>query len=84
MNPLRQSVGESELHINFSGGSVESFVKVAAKEHPKLGEATITEDGKIDYSINVVLNGRPLTESAMKEQVKDGDEIILFGAVAGG
>lgn len=77
-------MGESELVIDFPGGTVESFVKEAAKQHTKLGEAIITEDGKIDYSINVVLNGRPLTESAMKEQVRDGDEVALLGAVAGG
>lgn len=77
-------MGESELEIDFSDGTVESFVKEAAKKHAKLGDAIITEDGNIDYSINVVLNGRPLTETAMKEQVKDGDEIVLLGAVAGG
>lgn len=84
MNPLRQSVGESELEVDFSGGSVETFVQEAAKKHSKLGEAIITKDGTIDYSINVILNGRPLTESAMKEQIKEGDEVVLLGAAAGG
>jgi molybdopterin converting factor small subunit len=77
-------VGESELEVDFSGGSVETFVQEAAKKHSKLGEAIITKDGTIDYSINVILNGRPLTESAMKEQIKEGDEVVLLGAAAGG
>lgn len=84
LNPLTQSVGASELDVDFSGGSVEDLVKEAGKEHPKLGEAIFTKDREIDYSINVILNGRPLTESRMKEEVKDGDEVVLLAAAAGG
>ena len=84
LNPLKQAVGESELVLDFAGGTVESFVKAAGEQNPKLGEAIIAKDGSIDYSINVILNGRPLTEAAMQEQLKDGDEVVLLGAVAGG
>jgi MoaD family protein len=84
LNPIRQAVGESEVEVDFAGGSVDALVKAAGKENPKLGEAILTEDGNIDYSINVILNGRPLTESAMQEELKDGDEVTLLTAVAGG
>ncbi|MFQ6128716.1 MAG: MoaD/ThiS family protein [Thermoplasmata archaeon] len=84
LNPLRQTVGASRLEIDFSGGSVESFLIEAGKKHPKLGEAMFTKEGGIDYSINIILNGKPLTESGMKNQVKEGDEVVLLAAAAGG
>jgi len=84
LSSLRQIVGESELEVEFAGGSVESLVKEAGNKYPKLGEAIFTKDGSIDYSINVVLNGRPLTEAAMKDEVEDGDEVTLLAAAAGG
>ena len=84
LSSLRQTVGESELEVRFAGGSVESLVKEAGNKYPKLGEAIFIKDGSIDYSINVILNGRPLTVSAMKEPVRDGDEVTLLAAAAGG
>lgn len=63
---------------------MESLVKDAGKKNTQLGEAIFAKDGSIDYSINVILNGRPLTESAMKEPVTDGDEVTLLAAAAGG
>lgn len=84
LSSLRQSVGESELVVEFAGGSVESLVKEAGNKYPKLGEAIFAKDGSIDYAINVILNERPLTESAMKETVRDGDEVTLLAAAAGG
>jgi len=84
LSSLRQSVGESELEVEFASGSVESLVKEAGNKYPKLGDAIFTKDGSIDYSINVILNGRPLTEGAMKEPVRDGDEVTLLAAAAGG
>ena len=84
LSSLRQTVGESELTVEFAGGSVESLVKEAGNKYPKLGEAVFAEDGSIDYSINVILNGRPMTEDAMKEPVRDGDEVTLLAAAAGG
>ena len=84
LSSLRQTVGESEIAFGFAGGSVESLVKEAGNKYPKLGEAIFAKDGSIDYAINVILNGRPLTESAMKETVRDGDEVTLLAAAAGG
>lgn len=84
LSSLRQTVGESELEVGFAGGSVETLVKEAGNKYPKLGEAIFAVDGSIDYSINVILNGRPLTEGAMKEPVRDGDEVTLLAAAAGG
>ena len=84
LSSLRQTVGESELDVEFAGGSVESLVKEAGNKYPKLGEVIFAKDGSIDYSINVILNGRPLTEAAMKEPVRDGDEVTLLAAAAGG
>ncbi len=84
LSSLRQSVGESELEVRFPGGNVESLVKEAGNKYPKLGEAVFAEDGSIDYSINVILNGRPLTEAAMKEEIENGDEVTLLAAAAGG
>lgn len=81
---MRLAVAASELDMDFSGGTVEDLVREAGMEHPKLGEAIFTKDGELDYSINVILNGRPLTESGMKEEIKDGDEVVLLAAAAGG
>ncbi len=84
LSSLRQIVGESELEVEFAGGSVESLVKEAGRKNTHLGEAVLAKDGSIDYSINVILNGRPLTEAAMKEEMEDGDEVTLLAAAAGG
>ncbi|MEE9489323.1 MAG: MoaD/ThiS family protein [Thermoplasmata archaeon] len=84
LSSLRQIVGESELEVEFAGGSVESLVKEAGRKNTQLGEAILAKDGGIDYSINVILNGRPLTEATMKEEMEDGDEVILLAAAAGG
>lgn len=72
------------MEVEFAGGSVESLVKEAGKKNTQLGETILTKDGSIDYSINVILNGRPLTEGSMEEPVRDGDEVTLLAAAAGG
>jgi MoaD family protein len=82
LKPFKESVGSGELKVDSDSSNIEDFIMELSSKYPKLKSQLIDSEGKIDYSVNVILNNVPLTD--LKHGIKDDDEITLFIPIGGG
>jgi len=83
---LSKVTGKKELDVNFEGKTVNDLIGYIVKRYgPKAGEAILDEDGQLDITIQVLLNGRDwITRDRFDTVLKDGDSVALMLMVAGG
>ena len=83
---LSKVTGKKELDVNFEGKTVNDLISYIVKRYGrKAEEALFDEDGKLDITIQVLLNGREwITHDRLDTVLKDGDSIALMLMVAGG
>ncbi len=82
--PLRKLTGENEV-VEAEGATVSEIFKSLETTYPGLGERILDEQGAVRRFVNVYLNEddiRFLNELATP--VKEGDEISIVPAIAGG
>ena len=82
--PLRRLTGEQEV-VQADGATVGEILQSLDGTYPGLKERICDEAGKVRRFVNVYLNDediRFLDENATA--VKDGDEISIVPAIAGG
>ena len=82
--PLRPYAGgRSEVPV--SGGTVEAAIAALAAEAPELRPHLLAEDGSLRSFVNLYLNGEDVrTKSGLATSLKDGDELKVVPAIAGG
>ena len=83
---LSKVTGKKKLDINFEGKTVNDLIDYIVKRYGrKAAEALLDEEGKLDITIQVLLNGREwITHDRLDTVLKDGDSIALMLMVAGG
>jgi len=83
---LSKVTGKKELDLNFEGKTVNDLIDYIVKRYGrKAAEALLDEEGKLDITIQVLLNGREwITHDRLDTVLKDGDGIALMLMVAGG
>jgi MoaD family protein len=83
---LSKVTGKKELDLNFEGKTVNDLIDYIVKRYGrKAAEALLDEEGKLDITIQVLLNGREwITHDRLDTVLKDGDSIALMLMVAGG
>jgi MoaD family protein len=83
---LSKVMGKKELEVNFEGTTVNDLISYIVKRYGrKAKEALLNEDGKLDITIQVLLNGREwITHDRLDTILKDGDSIALMLMIAGG
>jgi len=83
---LSKVTGKKELNANFEGKTVNDLIDYLIKRYGrKAAEALLDEEGKLDITIQVLLNGREwITHDHLDTVLKDGDNIALMLMVAGG
>jgi molybdopterin/thiamine biosynthesis adenylyltransferase/rhodanese-related sulfurtransferase/molybdopterin converting factor small subunit len=82
--PYRQFTDRAS-HVQAEAASVGELLRVLAERYPGLGERILGEDGKLPGHLNVYVNqveARSLQGEATA--LKDGDEVALIPAMAGG
>jgi molybdopterin synthase sulfur carrier subunit len=82
--PLRKLTNDLEL-VETSGRNVGELLDNLEKAYPGLKERVCDEQGNVRRFVNVFVNGediRFLEEKATP--VKDGDEVSIVPAIAGG
>lgn len=82
--PLRKLTREQEL-VEAAGSDIGEILADLEKNYPGLKERICDETGNVRRFVNIFLNDediRFLEEKATK--VKDGDEISIVPAIAGG
>ena len=82
--PLRKLTAESET-VTAEGGTIGAILASLDSTYPGLIERICDEQGAVRRFVNIFLNDEDIRFLADKETpVKDGDEISIVPAIAGG
>jgi len=82
--PLRKFTGGSES-VEANGTTVGALVQDLESRHAGIQERICDEAGKVRRFVNLFLNGDDIRfMSSLDTPVKDGDEISIVPAIAGG
>jgi molybdopterin synthase sulfur carrier subunit len=82
--PLRNLTGGQDL-VNTNGGTLASAIDGLDDAHPGLKERLCDERGELRRFVNIYINGEDVRFlSGLNSELKDGDEVSIVPAVAGG
>lgn len=82
--PLRKFTGGAES-VAASGATVAAVVQDLDGRHPGLKERICDDAGKVRRFVNLYVNGEDIRFlSSLETPVKEGDEISIVPAIAGG
>ncbi len=83
--PLRKLTGDREVVTADGGSSLLEIIGRLDREYPGLKERLCEESGEIRRFVNVYVNGEDVRFlSGLETPVKEGDEVSIVPAVAGG
>lgn len=82
--PLRRfTAGNDEVAA--SGDSIKAVIHDLEQRHPGIGERLLDDKGELRRFVNIYLNGDDIRFlSQLDSKVKDGDDISIVPAIAGG
>ena len=81
---LRSNVGGAKS-VEVEGDSIRTVVNGLIERHPALGGQLLTDEGDLNRFVNVYVNGEDVRYlSGLDTPVRDGDEVRLLPAMAGG
>ena len=81
--PLQKLTGQGEVQIQ--AGNIKELISALEKNYPGIKDRICDESGKIRRFVNVYLNEEDIRFLNQEETaVKDGDEISIVPAIAGG
>jgi len=82
--PLRKITGGKD-EVEASGSTVGEVIDDLEKNHAGLKERICEENGDLRRFVNLYLNDEDIRfEDNLKTAVKDGDELSIIPAIAGG
>lgn len=82
--PLRRFTGGAE-EVSAGGATVATIVEDLERNHPGLKERLCDEAGKVRRFVNIFVNGDDIRFlNNLETAVKDGDEVSIVPAIAGG
>ena len=82
--PLRKFTAGSEA-VEGAGDTVGALVDDLEQRHPGIRERICDDQGKVRRFVNLYVNGDDIRFlQQLETQVKDGDEISIVPAIAGG
>jgi len=82
--PLRRFTGGAE-EVSVSGGTVTALVEDLERNHPGLKERICDDEGKVRRFVNIFVNGDDIRFlNNLDTAIKDGDEVSIVPAIAGG
>ena len=82
--PLRRFTGGEE-EVSAGGATVAAIVEDLERNHPGLKERICDEAGKVRRFVNIFVNGDDIRFlNNLETAVKDGDEVSIVPAIAGG
>lgn len=82
--PLRSFVGGAS-EVSVEGRTVGDVLRSLVEQHGQLKKHLYAEDGKLRSFVNVYVNDEDIRfQKNLETPVKDGDEISIVPAIAGG
>jgi molybdopterin synthase sulfur carrier subunit len=82
--PLRRfTAGVDEVPAD--GDSIKKVIEDLERHHPGISERLLDEKGEVRRFVNIYLNGDDIRFlNQLSSKVKDGDDISIVPAIAGG
>jgi sulfur-carrier protein len=81
--PMRQHT-DGKTSVVVSGGTVQAALADLSAQYPAIAER-VFQDGKVRQFINIYVNDEDIRYlDSLATPVKDGDEVAIIPAVAGG
>ncbi len=82
--PLRRFTAGSE-EVAAAGDSIRSVIENLERNHPGIRERLLDDKGELRRFVNIYLNGDDIRFlDNLNSKVKDGDDISIVPAIAGG
>ncbi len=82
--PLRRFTSGSE-EVSTAGATVGAVVEDMERQFPGIRERLCDEEGRVRRFVNIYVNGDDIRFlEDLKTPVKDGDELSIVPAIAGG
>ena len=82
--PLRRFTAGSD-EVPARGDSIKAVLQDLERRHPGIGERLLDDKGELRRFVNIYLNGDDIRFlSQLDSKVKDGDDISIVPAIAGG
>ncbi len=82
--PLRRFTGGAE-EVSVAGTTIATLVEDLEKNHPGIKERICDDEGKIRRFVNIFVNGDDIRFlDNLETAIKDGDEVSIVPAIAGG
>ena len=82
--PLRKLTGDQET-VEADADSVSTLMTRLEEAHPGIGGRLVDEEGNLRRFVNLYVNGEDVRFLQGKEtSLKDGDEVSIVPAIAGG
>jgi len=82
--PLRRFTGGAE-EVNVSGTTVGAAVEDLEQKHPGIKERLCDESGRVRRFVNLYVNGDDIRFlNSLETPIKEGDEVSIVPAIAGG
>jgi len=82
--PLRRFTGGSE-EVGVSGSTIGTVVEDLEHKFPGIKERLCDDQGRVRRFVNIYVNGDDIRFlSSLETAVKDGDEVSIVPAIAGG
>jgi len=82
--PLRRFTGGAE-EVSVSGTTVGAAVEDLEQKHPGIKERLCDESGRVRRFVNLYVNGDDIRFlNSLDTPIKEGDEVAIVPAIAGG
>jgi len=80
-----QKITKNQAEVAVNGGSIKELIENLEKNFPGMKERLCDESGKLRRFINIYVNEEDIRFLQRDEtQLKDGDEVSIIPAIAGG
>ena len=81
--PLQKLTGQGEVQVQ--AANIKNLIAELEKNYPGMKERICDESGKVRRFVNVYLNEEDIRFLNQEDtQLKDGDEVSIVPAIAGG
>jgi sulfur-carrier protein len=82
--PLRRFTAGAE-EVSAAGDSIKTVIDDLERRHPGMRERLLDDKGELRRFVNIYLNGDDIRFlDQLNSKVKDGDDISIVPAIAGG